>query len=187
MNEIPENLGKNLLIAMSNSLASLHLVRIVADAIPDLAETEITLMHYLAPVYWEHGGVDNFEDLQALHNEEETVWQEEHTDLVTTHHYFEKARTILIEAGIPSQHIHTKYAYEENGVTEAILDTLKAGHYSAVIVGKHHHDYLEQALKFNFTTTIHQHQADVVVWVVDDEQQSSHTGQNAQSSEERKS
>ena len=173
MNEIPENLGKNLLIAMGNSPASLRLVQIVADTVPDLAETKITLMHYLTAVYWEHGGIDTRQDLRVLRAEEDEVWQEEHAEQITTRRYFEEARSILIAAGIPQEHIHTKYAYEENDVTEAILDTLKAGHYSAVIVGKHHHDYLERALKFNFTAIMHRHEANIMVWVVDDEQQPS--------------
>jgi hypothetical protein len=170
MNEMPRNLGKNLLIAMGNSPASLRLVQIVADSVPDLAETQITLMHYLAPVYWEHGGIDTRKDLTALHAEEDEVWQEERAEQITARRYFEEGRSILVAAGIPQEHIHTKYAYEENDVTEAVLDALKAGHYSAVIVGKHHHDYLERALAFSFTAIMHRHVADVVVWVVDDEQ-----------------
>lgn len=173
MNEMPKNLGENLLIAMSDSSASLNLIRIVADRIPDLAETEITLMHYLAPIYWEHGGVIDREDLDALRAEEKEIWQEERADKKETRRYFEQARSILVKAGIPNEHIHMRWAYEENDVTEAVLDTLKAGQYSSVIVGKHHHDNLERALTFNFTSVIHRQIPDVAVWVVDDDEEPS--------------
>ena len=170
MNTVPEKLGDKLLVAMSNSPASLNLVQIVADQIPDLAATEVTLMHYLSPIYWEHGGVDNARDAQVLHNEEEEIWQEEETKEAQTRRYFEEARKILIEAGVPAGNIHMKWAYDEPSVTDAILDTLESGHYTAVVVGRHHHNHLEHAIQFSFTDKIRQYVGDITIWVVNDEQ-----------------
>jgi transaldolase/glucose-6-phosphate isomerase len=167
MNVAPENLGNSLLIAMSNTPDSLALIRVVATWVPGLAHKTITLMHYITPVYWEHGGGSSPKELETIRKEEEQIWENERNRVTLTRSYFEEARFILQDAGVHPDQIHTKIVYEGETIADTILGQLKEGYYSAVIIGSHHHATLFGLLKNNLADVIHRHAAYVHVWAID--------------------
>ncbi len=172
MNIPPENLGNYWLVAMEDAPESLDMVRIVANILDHPEITRITLMHYLAPIYWEHGGFDTPEGREVLRREEQQIDREERSEEYKTFMYFERASQALQDTGVPVNHIHISTHFDEQDVTDAILNELKSGIYSAVIVGRSHHDILAGILGTSVAESLRQHARDVVVWVVEDEAQS---------------
>jgi nucleotide-binding universal stress UspA family protein len=167
MDQRPKNLGDRLLIALSDTPESLEMLRQVAKNLPNPANTFITLMHYLAPIYWEHGGVESPEDLEQIRHEEERIEEAEIEEEQETEHYFERARTILERAGVPSQQIDATVHYDENSAAEAVLTELKDGAYTGVIMGAEHHTKLLGLLGGPVTDVLRKHDPNVVVWVVE--------------------
>ena len=169
MNPKPDNLGNRLLIALSDTPESMAMVRYVANELDDPANTHIKLMHYLAPIYWEHGGADPGEDRTFIKREEEQIEEMERESDEETEHYFDRASAILEHAGVPHQQIDTTLRYDENSVSEAVLDELKAGAYTGIIMGARHHRELLGLLSNSVTEVLHKHDKNVVMWVVDEE------------------
>jgi nucleotide-binding universal stress UspA family protein len=169
VNSVPDNLGNNLLVAMDNAASSLYMVRVLARLLPDHKRIRITLMHYLAPIYWEHAGIDSPEDEEALENEEEWVEAEEEKEELETDFYFKQATAILERAGVPSRAIRTRLHFDENSVSEAVLTELQDGLYTSVVMGRQHHDLLAGMLGGPVTDVLRQHDEDIAVWVIEDE------------------
>ncbi|MCA9915012.1 MAG: universal stress protein, partial [Anaerolineae bacterium] len=170
MNKQPDNLGKHLLIAMSNSPESLVLIRTLIGQVPGLIHKEVTLMHYIAPALWEqgHGGGSSAKDIQAIRDEEQQVWDDEQSHISLTHSYFDEAQFILEDAGVPKDHIHMKITHEGDSVADAILSELKGGHYSAVVIGAHHVRKLSRSLQNDLADVIQSHAGrNVHVWAID--------------------
>ncbi len=167
MNTIPENLGNSLLIAMSNTPESLALIRAVATWVPGLAHKTITLIHYITPVYWEHGGASSPAEVEMIRKEEEQIWESEHNRITLTQSYFEQARFILQDAGVHPKQIQTKIVYEGESVADTILIQLKEGYYTGVIIGSHHHKTLFGLLNNSLADVIHRHAEYVQVWAID--------------------
>jgi hypothetical protein len=158
-----ENLGKDLLIAMDEKPASLALVRTVADVLPDPTHTKVTLIHYLAPVYWEYGGGG----MEAAQELDKQAHQETREEEVLTARRFQKAKVILQEAGVSVAHIDTKEDWRAEDVADALLAELKAGTYSDLIIGRSHHNALASLLHLDLAHTLQRHTEDVSVWVID--------------------
>ncbi len=164
----PVSLGNNILIALSNRNASLRLVQRVAHQLADPAHTQITLFHYLEPIYWEHGGINRPEDIEELHQQEQHWLTREHDQEVITSRYFQQARSILRRAGVPAGNIHTKMTWDTNDVAEAILAELKASNYTTVVVGRYHHSLFDRLLGGDFADILERHEKhQVAVWSVE--------------------
>jgi nucleotide-binding universal stress UspA family protein len=168
MDKPQAKLGNKLLIAMNNTHASLTTVRAVAGQLSDPAHTEIKLMHYIAPIMWEYGGGDSSWALEELRREEEQIAEREHREEQSANHYFEEARSILQNVGVPSSHIHTEIAWEGWDVPDAIRKELAAGNYSMVVIGRHHHNTLKRLLGLSLADVLRRHVGDITVWVVED-------------------
>lgn len=164
----PVNLGNNILIALSNRSASLRLVQTVARRLADPARTRITLFHYLEPVYWEHGGIDRPEEAEELRQQEQEWLACEHDREVITSRYFQQARSILYRAGVSTGNIRTKMTWDTNNVAEAALAELKAGDYTTVVIGRHHHSLFDRLLGGDLADILERHEKQqVAVWSID--------------------
>ncbi|MEJ2747118.1 MAG: universal stress protein, partial [Anaerolineae bacterium] len=166
---MPANLGNNLLVAMDDTPASLDTIRDLVAALPDPAHTDITLMHYLSPVYWEYGGGDPI----AANIMEDTAWQLERKEEQLTEEYFSKAKAILAEANIGATHVQTAEDWEAIGVVDAILQELDQGVYTAVVIGQHHHHYLAELLGRDLASILRKHTPHTAVWAIENELTSS--------------
>ncbi len=163
----PVNLGNNVLIALSNRSASLRLVQLVARRITNPAQTRITLFHYLEPIYWEHGGIDRPEEAEELRQQAQEWLAHEHDQEVITSRYFQQARSILYRAGIPAGNIRAKMTWDTNNAAEAILTELKAGDYTTVVIGRHHHSLVDRLLGGDLADVLERHEKEqVAVWCV---------------------
>jgi nucleotide-binding universal stress UspA family protein len=165
----PANLGNSLLVAMDDTKISLETIRDMVAALPDPAHTDVTLMHYLSPVYWEYGGGDP----AAARILEEAAWTREQKKEQQTEHFFAEAKAILTEAGISTAHIHTEEKWEAADVADAILQELKQGVYTAVVIGQHHHNYLAELLGRDLASILRKHTEHTAVWAIENEMSSS--------------
>ncbi len=164
----PVSLGNQVLIALSNRSASIRLVQIVVHHLADPAHTRITLFHYLEPIYWEHGGVNCPEDEEDLRQQEKQWLASEHDQEVITSRYFQQARSILFRGGVPAGNIRAKMTWDTNDVAAAILAELKAGDYTTVVIGRHHHSLFDRLLGGDLADILERHEKhQVAVWSVD--------------------
>jgi len=159
----PADLGKNLLIAMDDTPGSLAMIEAAARQLPDPKHTKVTLMHYLAPVYWEYGG-GSPETARYL---AEQAQEEEDEEEALTLKYFAQAREALKNAGLTHHHIRTKENWRANSVTEAVLSELRAGAYSGVIIGEDHHNALARLLHLDLAHALQRHADNIAVWVIE--------------------
>ena len=162
----PADLGNHLLVAMNDDQDSLELVRRVAQYLPDPAEMEVTLIHYLAPMVWATGigAIDG----EMLAYDWDQIAKLEKMEADLTEEMFAQARDILQEAGVATVHIHAKTTpVPFPSVTREVLDALEEGLYSAVVVGRHHHHALSRLLSRDPGTVITKRARGVTVWVVE--------------------
>ena len=82
-------------------------------------------------------------------------------------HYFEQARQILTKAGIAACHIHTKEEWDAADVADAILQELKRGAFTAVIIGQHHHNMLVDLFGRDLAHVVQKHAPHVAVWQIE--------------------
>jgi len=167
----PANLGNNLLVAMDNEQDSLALIRKLAQWLPNPTDVEVTLMHYLAPIYWEYAGGDQ-DTAQAL---ESQVWAEEEKERQLTEQYFAEAQKILEDTGVTISNIHTREEWDANDFSQAVLHELKSGAYTAVVIGPRHHSYLGELFGRDLTNILRKHAPDVTVWTLEVPLEEEHT------------
>jgi nucleotide-binding universal stress UspA family protein len=163
MENPPAFLGKKLMIAMDSTPDSLATVRAVARHLPDPAHTEITLMHYLAPIFWEYGG----DSPETARFPAEEVRKQEMEEEALTVQRFSQAQAILQDAGVTADHIHRRENWSAHNVADAILSELKHGAYSTVVIGRGHHNILTRLLHVDLAGVLRRHAKGVAVWVVD--------------------
>ena len=167
MNMTRETIGNRLLIAMSNRPAALDLVRIVANELPDPKATHVTLMHYLLPMGWEHGGDDSPEAIAERKRIEAIEAQNEEKAEEQEEQFFAEAQTILEEAGVPASQIQTSERWDSADAAHAVLDELKAGRYSTIVVGEHHDTFLDALFGTSMNEFLQRHVGNqVTIWSI---------------------
>ncbi|MFL7840255.1 MAG: transketolase [Candidatus Promineifilaceae bacterium] len=159
----PANLGNSLLVAVDDTTSSLAMIVQLALSLPDPAKIEATLMHYLSPVYWEYGGGDS---ATANILEHEALAQELAEQHLTAT-YFAQAREILENAGVAATHIHVKEEWDANDVAGAILSELQQGAFTAIVIGRHHHNSLARLFGLDLAAILHKHAPDIVIWTIE--------------------
>ena len=159
----PPNLGSNLLVAMDDTPDALAVIEQMARWLPDPSRTEVTLMHYLSPVYWEYGGGDA--NLAAILENE--AWAQEREEAALTEQYFAQAQKILNKVGVAATHIHTKADWDAADVADAILQELKGGSFTAVVIGQHHHSSLASLFGRDLASILHKHAPGITVWAIE--------------------
>ncbi|MEZ4617538.1 MAG: universal stress protein [Caldilineaceae bacterium] len=169
-----EVIGNHILIAMSNTPAALELAQTVARNLDYPKNVHVTLMHYLLPVGWEHGGDDSPEaeaerehiEAIARHNERAAEEQEERN--------FDKAKAILEAAGVPGNQIKTSERWDTVDAAHAVLDELRHGVYSTVVVGQHHHTFLDALFGTSMADYLQHHIGNkVAIWSIPQEARTS--------------
>lgn len=159
----PANLGNNLLVAMDDSPVTLTTIEQIGRRLPEPARTEVTLMHFLSPVYWEYGGGD----LATAGLLEQAAWLQERQEEKLTEAYFAQAREILANAGVSATHIHTKEEWNAADVANAILQELQQGAFTAVVIGQHHHTLLSDLFGGDLASVLNEHAPGIVVWTIE--------------------
>jgi transketolase len=160
----PADLGDHLLVAMDNDQDSLDLVRHVAQRLPYPDKAEVTLMHYLAPMFWVTGAGEG----EMYQYDWEQISRLEQVEATVTDEYFDEARDILQKAGVAAVHVHTKKKRDSvPDVARAALDELARGVYTAVVVGHHHHHALSRLLRRDLGKILTKRAKGVTVWVVE--------------------
>jgi transaldolase/glucose-6-phosphate isomerase len=167
MQQKPDDIGRNLLIAMDDMPESIAMVRIVAHQLPNPSEVKVTLMHYIAPIFWEYDASPSPEKQEAIHKEIDKFWKEERELHARTMSYFDRAKIILQDVGVLADQIETRIYLDENFARDAILDELKRGAYSTVVVGGHHNHSLFHILDSSIAGYIQRHARDIQVWIVE--------------------
>lgn len=166
-----KKIGNHILIAMSNTPAALDLVRTVALNLNEPQNAQVTLMHYLLPMGWEHSGADTPAakaehariEANARRNELAAEDQEEHI--------FTKAQAILEAAGVTAAQIKTSERWDSTDAGHAVLDELQQGLYSTVVVGQHHHTFLDALLGTSMSDFLRRHVGNnVTIWSVPQEE-----------------
>ncbi|MEZ4865218.1 MAG: universal stress protein [Caldilineaceae bacterium] len=161
-----EKVGGHLLIAISNTASALDLVRRVADQLAEPEKVHITLMHYMLPINWEHGGGDSPAEIAQRLRTEERARQNELYEERVEERYFDKARAILEEVGVPASQIKTSEHWDSMDAAHAILDELQQGAYSTVVVGEHHHNLLESLFSTSVADFLESHTRGVKLWAI---------------------
>jgi transketolase len=161
----PANLGNSLLVAIDDTPISLTTIKEIAASLPDPEHTDVTLMHYLAPVYWEYGG----DDLATAQILEKAAWINEYKEEQQTERYFAQAESILAAAGVTASHIHVKEEWDAADVAEAILQELQEGAYTTVVIGQHHQHYLAELLGRDLASILRKHTEHTIVWAIENE------------------
>lgn len=158
--------GNRLLIAISNHPAALDLVRTVACNLSEPEQAHITLMHYLVPITWEHGGDDSPQaEAERLHIEEIARQNEEYVE-EKEDWYFDHARQLLEKAGVPAKQIKTCERWDAMDAAHAVLDDLRSGNFSTVVIGQHHHNLLDSLLGTSMASFLQKHSEGVQIWSV---------------------
>ncbi len=167
MRDVTSSYGNNLLIAMSNTDDSLQLVRTVAEQLDDAELAHITLMHYLIPVYWEHGGApSDDEELQEILREEEQQLRTEELQHERSRDYFQEAKTILANEGVSESNVRTLLTSDGEDVGHAVLQEIQNSDYTAVVVGEHDRGVLEQILCRSLAEFLETHARDTKIWEI---------------------
>ena len=161
----PKNLGSSLLVAIDDTPSALDTVEKMARWLPDPAHTDVTLLHYLAPINWGYAGEDPISatilvEASRAHN----VAEEQ-----ITNRYFAEAQEILARARVAATHIHAKEDWAGVSVSDAILQELEQGAYTAVVIGQHHHHTLAELFGRDLTSVLHRHAPNITVWTIETE------------------
>jgi hypothetical protein len=126
------NLGNHILIVMDNCAACLDMIQTVVRSLPDIAERQFTLIHYVPPIYWEHEGDD-------CHEESKRVWEADQRQFIATADYLKQAQTLLVDGGVPASHVNTVVETDTNDTQDAVLNELRRTTYDGVVLSIRHH------------------------------------------------
>ena len=108
------------------------------------------------------------EEAEELRRQEQEWLACEHDQEVITSRYFQQARSILYRAGVPAGNIRAKMTWDTNNVAEAALAELKAGVYTTIVVGRHHHSLFDRLLGGDLADILERHEKQqVAVWSVE--------------------
>ncbi len=167
MTTAKHNGKSSLLIAMNYTPDSIDLVRSVANKLSDPQRTRVTLMHYLTPLYWEHGGdLTDKRELRENVQEEKRITRIENWEEDKTRQRFQEARVILQEAGVPAANIRAELADQAKDTAHAVWSEVQNGEYSAVVVGQHDQSTLDRLFGSSLVDFLRQRAHDTAVWVV---------------------
>ena len=159
----PPQLGQNILVVMDNNPGSLDIVRAIASYLPQIAQTSFTLLCFCPMHYWGHGG----EESEGLNLFMRDVYEEEERDFDLADERLLQAKSILLEAGVPSEHLQTRIATEDS-LIEATMAELRRCQYSGVVVNHTQGDIVNRLLRRGITDIFRQI-PEVEVWAVNPE------------------
>jgi hypothetical protein len=164
MTTIPPGLGNSLLILMSDTPASLAMIRNVLRQLADPPRARITLAHYLEPLLWRTA------DLKTILAWQE--WFEQQDDLLNVSQpdpdlpsYFDRARGTLVQTGIVPEQIHVDMVWHNLDTINMRLAHLGRGDYSGVVIVRHHYDLLFNLLGSTLRQMLEPYGHQITLWV----------------------
>ncbi len=147
-------IDQRFLMYLDNSGASMNAVRYVANLfgrVPDVKVTLLSVSHRPNPELFESDKEHEEEQSKVLESSARAI---------------EKARELLLRGGFDEARLESRIAHSQNARTsDVILDELKAGGYSAIVVGRHRLSRSEEFL-FGSVAIRLARQAACPVWVV---------------------
>lgn len=160
--------NERILIAIGGRPEDRRLIDAIIQQIHAPQQTWITLIHYMVPLYWEHGVIpDEPEGLEELNAEEAQMETDEEAAAEEAKAHLSALRNTLIKAGIPAEHIQERLDWDAPDTAQALLRELREGAYTVLAVGKHHHDFLTRFLHQSLADYLRKHAPEgVTVWVV---------------------
>lgn len=161
----PQNLGSSLLVAIDDSPSAMDTVGKMARWLPDPEHTDVTLLHFLAPATWAYPG----DDATSVAIMMDAARAYEAAEDKLTNRYFAEAQEILAQARVAATHVHTKEEWDGASVSDAILQELQDGAYTAVVIGRHHHNTLAELFSLDLTSVLHRHAPDITIWTIETE------------------
>jgi hypothetical protein len=163
---VPE-IGQNVLVVVDCNSDCMCLLREKIQQIPEITTRTFTLIHHVPPVFWEHGGGCNCEELMAIQKEAEQVWEKVENDFAETKSYFTGCCQILHETGVPAAQIHTIIASDEVDLTAAVIKELQRGNYSGVIIGQCHSETVSRLEGRGIFDAFRRYKPDATIWVME--------------------
>lgn len=161
---VTPNMGDDILVVMDNCPTCIDMLRRVCSRLNQLDRKYFTLLHCCPAIYWEHGGNADANMQQQI----DAVWQAEEAEFNQTQYFFEQAKQVLQEAGVPASHIYTTTASNKRGLLDATMSELKLKTYSGVIISSIHTDIINR-LYGRGVTDIFRRLPKVTVWPIDTE------------------
>lgn len=153
-----------ILVAVDGSEYALNAVRYAASVLPS-QKVEVALFHVeekIPSVFWDLGKSREFH-MKASHV---TAWALQQEKAI--HQYMEKARKILLNAGLPQEAIQETIQEKKVGIARDILAESK-NKYDAVVVGRRGVSKIKDLILGSIASKLIHNLSHIPVWVVGDE------------------
>jgi nucleotide-binding universal stress UspA family protein len=159
-----------ILLAIDGSECSSHAVNYAAEMLRGRPDAEVMLFHVLAPLppgLREHGGSENPKKEKKL----EAKLQQAQRDWYALQRKAEqgilqKARMILVQAGLKETQVQVKLGYEDN-IARNILETARAERYDTIVVGRHARTGIKQFTLGEVTKRLIRSGGGLTIWIVE--------------------
>jgi hypothetical protein len=162
MSSIPPGLGNSLLILMSDTPASLTMIREVVRQLVDPTHTTITLAYYLEPMLWLPVNQDTLKNWHDVFDQEAKLLEKSPPN---TSSYFDRACRTLSQAGVKPEQIRVETLWRDPETISLRLMHLKRGTYSGVVIVRHHYDLVFSLLGITLRRALDQYGHQVTVWI----------------------
>lgn len=163
-------MNRHLLVAVDGSPNSKKALDYVADIYRDVEDLDVSLItvaESLPSFLTQGASTFNVEKNRLKKLEDLVIKQERECESI-----LEKARSILIRAGLKKETIHCKPVARGMGPVKSILLEARYGLYDALVIGRRGLGRLVAYFMGSVTTGVLQQIKDVPVWIVDEPQNS---------------
>jgi nucleotide-binding universal stress UspA family protein len=133
----------NMLVFMDETDARFKGIQYLRNRIQPTDEVKITLLAVLD--FTLNPEAARFETSRVQPKKRRSKWRDLEREFVMMKGVFEKANTILTEAGVKPENIAIKYRPKENGVVPDILAEIEEGGYDTIVIG---HKCLSKSRQF---------------------------------------
>ncbi|MBK8021161.1 MAG: hypothetical protein IPK19_06930 [Chloroflexi bacterium] len=127
MQAAPPQLGSYILVVIDSSPGFFDALQTAVSRLPDIDRTFFTVLCCCPTRYWGHVG-DSTPELKRYID---SLLEEEEAEFAQAEHCLGRARTILEDAGAPSDQILTRTSAEDS-LLSATMDELKKSQYSGL-------------------------------------------------------
>ena len=155
-------MSAKILIAIDASDTSFKVVRYASRLLRQTDDIKITLFTVLPGLSFPDRFLD--EAMKRKHQLKAKQYFDQESKRM--HALFENAKIPLIEAGINSENITTKFAFVKDGIAQDIIEEIKKGRYDTVIVGRKGLSKIQEFFIGSVSQTLLQYAKDFTVWIV---------------------
>lgn len=161
-------MNRKILIAMDESKNAMKAVEYVTDYVGQ--DFQITLFHVFfktprKPVKKDRVLIQHHQVIFKERIADLTAWLEQKR--VTVEKVMDKAKAMLVKAGISQKNINIRIEQRKKGVARDILNELKKGKYDTVVVGRRGLSGTKAFFSGSVSNKIVHHAKNCAVWVVD--------------------